>query len=114
VTDHRDLIEILRSTGQLVTGAADAILQATQPGATITDTARCSLESHPSPDRPLALGDGLLPTRPSPRNAGCRRADARPLRGPLAMKTLIHTPACDHHNNVCRKFVLKRPSVEPE
>lgn len=47
MTDHRDLIEILRSTGQLVTGAADAILQATQPGATITDTARCSLESHP-------------------------------------------------------------------
>ena len=39
VTEQHDLAVILRSTGQRVIGAADLILQATQPGPTIIDTA---------------------------------------------------------------------------
>ena len=45
VTDQRDLAEILRSTGQRVIGAADLILQATQPAPTITDGALDALEA---------------------------------------------------------------------
>ena len=45
VTEQRDLAEILRSTGQRVIGAADLILQATQPAPTITDGALDALES---------------------------------------------------------------------
>ena len=44
VTEQRDLADILRSTGQRVIGAADLILQATQPAPTITDTALDALE----------------------------------------------------------------------
>ncbi len=44
VTEHRDLADILRSTGQRVIGAADAILKATQPEPTITDAALDALE----------------------------------------------------------------------
>ncbi len=45
VTEDRDLADILRSTGQRVIGAADLILQATQPAPTITDGALDALES---------------------------------------------------------------------
>ena len=45
VTEQRDLAEILRSTGQRVIGAADLILQATQPAPTITDGALDALEA---------------------------------------------------------------------
>jgi len=44
VTEQRDLADILRSTGQRVIGAADIILQTTQPAPTITDTALDALE----------------------------------------------------------------------
>lgn len=111
MTDHRDLIEILRSTGQRVTGAADLILQATQPGATITDTALDALQSAIRVQADHSRWEAAPPKRPSPRNAGCRHADARPLRGPLPTKTVIHTLAAI---TTTRKSVLKRPSVEPE
>ena len=45
VTEDRDLADILRSTGQRVIGAADLILQATQPTRTITDGALDALEA---------------------------------------------------------------------
>ena len=45
VTEDRDLADILRSTGQRVIGAADLILQATQPAPTITDGALDALEA---------------------------------------------------------------------
>lgn len=45
VTEHRDLADILRSTGQRVIGAADLILQATQPGGSIPDDAQDALET---------------------------------------------------------------------
>jgi len=45
VTEARDLADILRSTGQRVIGAADLILQATQPTPTITDGALDALEA---------------------------------------------------------------------
>ena len=45
VTDQRDLAEILRSTGQRVIGAADLLLQATQPTPPITDGALDALEA---------------------------------------------------------------------
>ena len=45
VTEDRDLADILRSTGQRVIGAADLILQATQPTPTITDGALDALEA---------------------------------------------------------------------
>ena len=45
VTEQRDLADILRSTGQRVIGAADVILQATQPMPSITDVALDALES---------------------------------------------------------------------
>ncbi len=45
VTEQRDLADILRSTGQRVIGAADLILQTTQPAPTITDIALDALES---------------------------------------------------------------------
>ena len=44
-TEQRDLADILRSTGQRVIGAADLILQTTQPAPTITDSALDALES---------------------------------------------------------------------
>ena len=44
VTEQRDLADILRNTGQRVIGAADLILQTTQPTPTITDTALDALE----------------------------------------------------------------------
>jgi len=45
VTEDRDLADILRSTGQRVIGAADLILQVTQPTPTITDGALDALEA---------------------------------------------------------------------
>jgi antirestriction protein ArdC len=45
VTEDRDLADILRSTGQRVIGAADLILQATQPTPTITDGALDAIEA---------------------------------------------------------------------
>ena len=45
VTEDHDLADILRSTGQRVIGAADLILQATQPTPTITDGALDALEA---------------------------------------------------------------------
>ncbi len=45
VTEVRDLADILRSTGQRVIGAADLILQATEPGSSITDVALDALEA---------------------------------------------------------------------
>lgn len=45
VTEQRDLGEILRSTGQRVIGAADLILQATQPAPSITEDALDALET---------------------------------------------------------------------
>ncbi len=45
VTEDRDLADILRSTGQRVIGAADLILQATQPAPTITDGALDAMEA---------------------------------------------------------------------
>ena len=45
VTEDRDLADILRSTGQRVIGAADLILQATQPTPTITDGALDAMEA---------------------------------------------------------------------
>lgn len=45
VTEQRDLADILRSTGQRVIGAADLILQATQPAPSITDAALDALEA---------------------------------------------------------------------
>ena len=39
MTEQRDLADILRSTGQRVIGAADLILQTTQPAPTTTDSA---------------------------------------------------------------------------
>ena len=45
VTEDRDLADILRSTGQRVIGAADLILQATQPAPSVTDAALDALET---------------------------------------------------------------------
>ena len=45
VTEDRDLADLLRSTGQRVIGAADLILQATQPTPTITDGALDAIEA---------------------------------------------------------------------
>jgi hypothetical protein len=45
VTEGRDLTDILRSTGQRVIGAADLILQATQPAPSVTDVALDALET---------------------------------------------------------------------
>ena len=44
MTEDRDLADILRSTGQRVIGAADLILQATQPVPSITEIALNALE----------------------------------------------------------------------
>ena len=44
VTEQRDLADILRSTGQRVIGAADLILQTTQPSHSIAITALDALE----------------------------------------------------------------------
>ena len=44
VSEQSDLADILRSTGQRVIGAADLILQATQPLPSITETALDALE----------------------------------------------------------------------
>ena len=45
VTEDRDLADILRSTGQRVIGAADLMLQATQPAPSVTDAALDALET---------------------------------------------------------------------
>lgn len=45
VTEQRDLADVLRSTGQRVIGAADLILQTTQPTPSVTETALDALET---------------------------------------------------------------------
>ena len=75
VTEQRDLADILRSTGQRVIGAADIILQTTQPAPTITDTALDALEgvirvqADPRRWEAASVGDASTPeppTAPSP------------------------------------------------
>lgn len=75
VTEQRDLADILRSTGQRVIGAADLILQTTQPAPTITDTALDALESDirvqtdPTRWEAVSVGHAITPeppTAPSP------------------------------------------------
>ncbi len=75
VTEQRDLADILRSTGQRVIGAADLILQTTQPAPTITDTALDALEddirvqTDPTRWEAVSVGHAIAPeppTAPSP------------------------------------------------
>ena len=65
MTEQRDLADILRSTGQRVIGAADLILQTTQPAPTITDCALDALESairvQTDPTRWEAVTGGEVP-----------------------------------------------------
>jgi len=65
VTEQRDLAEILRSTGQRVIGAADLILQATQPTPSVTDVALDALETdvrtQVDPDRWEAVAASAAP-----------------------------------------------------
>lgn len=70
VTEQRDLSDILRSTGQRVLGAADLILQTTQPAPTITDTALDALESDirvqadPTHWEAVSVGEATTPEPP--------------------------------------------------
>ena len=75
VTEQRDLADILRSTGQRVIGAADLILQSTQPAPTITDSALEALENDirvqtdPTRWEAVSVGHAITPeppTAPSP------------------------------------------------
>ena len=73
VTEDRDLTDILRSTGQRVIGAADLILQATQPALSVTDIALDALETdlriQTDPTRWEAVADSVTPApEPAP---GC-------------------------------------------
>ena len=85
VTGQRDLADILRSTGQRVIGAADLILQTTQPAPTITDTALDALESdirvQTDPTRWEAVSVGQAADRAF--------AGAGPLSGPLTVTTAM-------------------------
>ena len=71
VTEQRDLADILRSTGQRVIGAADLILQTTQPAPTITDTALDALESDirvqtdPTRWEAVSVGQAITPEPPT-------------------------------------------------
>lgn len=71
VTEDRDLADILRSTGQRVIGAADLILQTTQPAPTITDTALDALESDirvqtdPMRWEAVSVGEAITPEPPT-------------------------------------------------
>ncbi len=71
VTEQRDLADILRSTGQRVIGAADIILQATQPAPTITDTALDALEgdirvqTDPTRWEAASVGEASTPEPPT-------------------------------------------------
>ncbi|MBB1496091.1 hypothetical protein J4N02_03340 [Propioniciclava sp. MC1595] len=71
VTEDRDLADILRSTGQRVIGAADLILQTTQPDPTITDTALDALESDirvqtdPTRWEVVSVGQAITPEPPT-------------------------------------------------
>ncbi len=71
VTEQRDLADILRSTGQRVIGAADLILQTTQPAPTITDTALDALESDirvqtdPMRWEAVSVGQAITPEPPT-------------------------------------------------
>ena len=71
VTEQRDLADILRSTGQRVIGAADLILQTTQPAPTITDTALDALESDirvqtdPTCWEAVSVGEAITPEPPT-------------------------------------------------
>ena len=70
VTEQRDLADILRSTGQRVMGAADLILQTTQPAPTITDTALDALEgdirvqTDPTRWEAVSVGGPITPEPP--------------------------------------------------
>ena len=71
VTEQRDLADILRSTGQRVIGAADLILQTTQPAPTITDSALDALEgdirvqTDPSRWEAVSVGEAITPEPPT-------------------------------------------------
>lgn len=72
VTEERDLVDILCSTGQRVIGAADVILQATQPAPSITEIALDALEGdirvQTDPTRweaVSAVGDAIPPEPPT-------------------------------------------------
>jgi len=71
VTEDRDLADILRSTGHRVIGAADLILQTTQPAPTITDTALDALESDirvqtdPTRWEAVSVGRAITPQPPT-------------------------------------------------
>lgn len=71
VTEQRDLADILRSTGQRVIGAADMILQTTQPAPTITDSALEALENDirvqtdPTRWEAVSVGQDITPEPPT-------------------------------------------------
>ena len=71
VTEQRDLADILRSTGQRVIGAADLILQTTQPAPTITDAALDALEgdirvqTDPTRWEAVSVGQAITPEPPT-------------------------------------------------
>ncbi len=97
VTEQRDLADILRSTGQRVIGAADLILQTTQPAPTITDTALDALESdirvQTDPTRWEAVSVGAVPSTPEPPTVPSPRWSlVRPLTVTTAMDDLAHPP----------------------
>ncbi|MHA6512959.1 hypothetical protein [Tessaracoccus sp. Z1128] len=100
MTDHRDLIEILRSTGQRVTGAADLILQATQPGATITDTALDALESaiRVQTDHSRWETGSAEKAIAQERRLSARRCSSPPW--PADHEDRDPRARCDHHDNV--------------
>ena len=74
VTEQRDLADILRSTGQRVIGAADLILQVTQPMPSITETALDALEgdiriqTDPTRWESVSVTPSVTP-EPAPRGA---------------------------------------------
>ena len=71
VTEDRDLADILRSTGHRVIGAADLILQTTQPAPTITDAALDALEgdirvqTDPTRWEAVSVGQAITPEPPT-------------------------------------------------
>lgn len=71
VTEDRDLADILRSTGQRVIGAADLILQATQPAPSVADAALDALETDlriqtdPTRWEAVSVGEVIPPEPPT-------------------------------------------------
>ncbi len=70
-TEDRDLADILRSTGQRVIGAADLILQATQPAPSVADAALDALETDlriqtdPTRWEAVSVGEVIPPEPPT-------------------------------------------------